>query len=75
MYPCGTLFNMSKKDVAFKIRVEEELRREFVEICKADDLAAAQVVRRFMRQYIETQKKALQGDLFSSNEYGEGRAK
>ena len=59
---------MSKKNVAFKIRIEEELRREFVETCNADDLTAAQVVRRFMRGYIERHKAAIQGDLFLTNE-------
>ena len=66
---------MAKKDVAFKIRVEEELRREFVEICQADDMTAAQVVRRFMRRYIENNKKTLQGSLFSDEEYSEGGAR
>lgn len=59
---------MSKKNVAFKIRIEEELRREFVDTCNADDLTAAQVVRRFMRGYIERHKPALQGNLFQASE-------
>lgn len=75
MYPFGTLLPMAKKDVAFKIRVEEELRREFVEICQAEDMTAAQVVRKFMRRYIESHKKALQGNLFSDEEYNEGGAR
>lgn len=59
---------MSRKNVAFKIRIEEELRREFVDTCNSDDLTAAQVVRRFMRSYIERHKASLQGKLFQSNE-------
>ena len=60
-------FRMADKDVAFKIRVEEELRKEFIEICRAEDMTAAQVVRQFMRQYIKQhQASALQGNLFNS---------
>jgi antitoxin component of RelBE/YafQ-DinJ toxin-antitoxin module len=63
---------MAKKNVAFKIRVEEELRREFVETCQAGDLTAAQVVRQFMRKYVDTHKKALQGSLFSEETHKDG---
>jgi len=59
---------MSKKNVAFKIRIEEELRREFVEICQSEDMTAAQVVRRFMRGYIERHKQSIQGSLFQIHE-------
>ncbi|MCU7879065.1 MAG: hypothetical protein KZQ84_20170 [Candidatus Thiodiazotropha sp. (ex Lucinoma borealis)] len=65
---------MSKKDVAFKIRIEEELRREFVDICRAEDLTAAQVVRRFMRDYIGQHRQAIQRNLFEEgNKYAETR--
>jgi len=43
---------MARKDVAFKIRIDEELRRAFVEACREQDRPAAQVVREFMRRYI-----------------------
>ena len=66
--PMGYHVAMRKKNVAFKIRIEEELRREFVDTCNADDLTAAQVVRRFMRGYIERHKSALQGNLFQASE-------
>ncbi|MET0072104.1 MAG: plasmid-related protein [Candidatus Thiodiazotropha sp.] len=55
---------MMKKDVAFKIRIEEELRREFVDVCRADDMTAAQVVRRFMREYVASHKQSVQISLF-----------
>lgn len=55
---------MMKKDVAFKIRIEEELRREFVDACRADDMTAAQVVRRFMREYVSSHRQSLQISLF-----------
>lgn len=43
---------MTRKDVAFKIRIDEELRRAFVEACREQDRPAAQVVREFMRRYV-----------------------
>lgn len=43
---------MARKDVAFKIRIDEELRRAFVEACQAEDRPAAQVMREFMRNYV-----------------------
>ena len=58
---------MSKKEVAFKIRISEELRREFVEVCRADDMTAAQVVRRFMRDYIERNRQSMQKNLFDTD--------
>ena len=60
---------MAKKEVAFKIRIEEELRREFVDVCRAEDMTAAQVVRHFMRNYIARHRHAMQQSLFdNSNE-------
>lgn len=43
---------MSGKDSGFRIRVERDLRDKFVEICRARDRPAAQVVRDFMRRYV-----------------------
>ncbi len=43
---------MSGKDSGFRIRVERDLRDKFVEICRAQDRPAAQVVRDFMRQHV-----------------------
>jgi hypothetical protein len=42
------------KDVGMRIRVEPELREEFVDICKQKDVPAAQVIRNFMREFIQT---------------------
>jgi hypothetical protein len=41
------------KDAGFRIRVERDLRDEFVDACRAHDRPAAQVIRDFMRQYIK----------------------
>ena len=57
---------MNRKNVAFKIRIEEELRREFVEVCRAEDMTAAQVVRSFMHDYLERHRQMKQQNLFDS---------
>jgi len=44
---------MMEKDAGFRIRVERDLRDKFIEVCRAQDRPAAQVVRDFMRQYIK----------------------
>ena len=45
---------VAMKDVGMRIRVEPELREEFVDICKQKDVPAAQVIRTFMREFIQT---------------------
>lgn len=41
------------KDSGFRIRVQSELREQFLAACKAQDKPAAQVLREFMRDYVE----------------------
>ncbi|WP_133679205.1 hypothetical protein [Paludibacterium purpuratum] len=41
------------EDIGLRIRVDDKLRHEFIEICKARDTTAAQVLRAFMRSYVE----------------------
>ena len=41
------------KDSGLRIRVEQELREKFLEICRQHDRPAAQVLREFMREFIE----------------------
>jgi hypothetical protein len=40
------------KDSRLRIRVQRELRDRFVEVCRAQDMPAAQVIREFMREYV-----------------------
>jgi hypothetical protein len=40
------------KDAGMRIRVEPELRDQFVNLCKKNDVPAAQVLRSFMREFI-----------------------
>ena len=43
---------MKNKDAGLRIRVERDLRDEFLEACRAQDRPAAQVLREFMRDYV-----------------------
>ena len=50
MQPMGTLLFM--KDVGFRIRVQRDLREQFLKACRNQDKPAAQVLREFMREYV-----------------------
>lgn len=52
------------KNAGFRIRVEDQLRARFIEACKRKDVPAAQVVREFMRTYIEASERDVQLPLF-----------
>lgn len=43
---------MEKKDAGLRIRVERDLRDDFVEVCQRQGIPAAQVLREFMRAYV-----------------------
>jgi antitoxin component of RelBE/YafQ-DinJ toxin-antitoxin module len=57
---------MIAKDVGIRIRVEKELRDEFLAACRADKLSASEVLREFMRRYAD-RRDINQPDLFASN--------
>lgn len=40
------------KDAGLRIRVQRELRAQFLDVCRAHDKPAAQVLREFMRDYV-----------------------
>lgn len=50
------------KDAGLRIRVQRELREKFLEACRAQDKPAAQVLREFMRQYVENYSVSAQDD-------------
>jgi hypothetical protein len=52
------------KDVGLRLRVEKELRQDFVEACRASGKPAAQVLREFMRDYVRKERVMLQRPLF-----------
>lgn len=41
------------KDSGLRIRVQRDLRDSFIDACRAQDKPAAQVIRQFMRDYVE----------------------
>ena len=46
------------KDVGLRVRIDRSLRERFLNVCRAQDKPAAQVLREFMRQYVETHAAA-----------------
>jgi hypothetical protein len=52
-------------ETGLRIRVDDTLRRDFIEICKLNDTTAAQVLRACMRSYLEEHAPSSgQGQLF-----------
>ena len=47
------------KDAGLRIRLEPELRDDFIQICHDKHVPAAQVLREFMRQYVADNKATL----------------
>lgn len=52
------------KSAALRIRIDPQLHRQFLAACKAIDRPAAQVLREFMRDFVEQNASAPQRDLF-----------
>ena len=59
------------KTSQFRIRVENSLRQTFVDACKQIDRPASQVLREFMKQFVESQNVAAQSDLFENQDNGD----
>ena len=53
------------KDAGLRLRVEREIRQEFVELCRGEGKTAAQVLREYMREYIARNRATAQRELFS----------
>ena len=45
------------KDVGLRIRLQRDLREQFLDACRMQDKPASQVLREFMRQYAAGQNK------------------
>jgi hypothetical protein len=52
------------KDSGFRIRLDDNLRQTFLRACKQQDKSAAQVIREFMRRYVDKRVDTSQGELF-----------
>ena len=55
------------KSSALRIRVDPELHREFLDVCKRLDVPAAQVLRQHMRKIVEENRDDIQDDLFTGD--------
>lgn len=58
----GYTSTMAMKDSGLRIRVDRDLRERFLEICRAQDKPAAQVIREFMRRYIDENSQVIAGN-------------
>lgn len=56
------------KDAGLRLRVEREIRQEFVEVCRGEGKTAAQVLREYIREYIARNRAAAQRELFAEIE-------
>jgi hypothetical protein len=57
---------MATKDTGYRIRVEKALRDEFISACRSQDIPAAQIIREFMRDYVQKHRPVYQRSLFPS---------
>ena len=58
---------MSMKEVGLRIRVQRDLRDRFQRVCRAQDKPAAQVLREFMRTYVNKHKELLADEPAASS--------
>lgn len=56
-----------KKTSALRIRIDPNLHHQFLETCKLQDRPASQVIRDFMRQYVQMNGGGLQLELFNDS--------
>lgn len=65
MYTVHPLESQMTKEVGYRIRLDEGLRHRFIDACRLEDRSAAQVVREFMRSYVDQHLDSAQGNLFT----------
>lgn len=80
MYVCVSIgYSADMKNSGLRVRVEKDLREEFVGTCRLQGRPAAEVLRDFMRSYVERERGGRQASLFTSATTGkngnDGRAK
>jgi len=54
------------KDAGLRIRIEPELRDAFIQTCHESHTPASQVLRAFMRDYVQQHKKKSTGQALTS---------
>ena len=52
------------KSSALRIRVDPELHREFLDACRRLDVPAAQVLRQYMRRFVDGSQDSPQVTMF-----------
>lgn len=62
------------KEAVFTMKLEPELRAEFIAAAAAEDRPASQVVRELMRDYIARQRQARDYDSYLRRKVGIARA-
>jgi len=55
------------KTAGLRIRVEPNLHKGFLNMCKKNEQSASQVLRKFMKQYVEESTQGSQNDLFDKD--------
>ncbi len=55
------------KSAGLRIRVEPSLHQQFIATCRAQDVKASEVLREFMRHYVEKNAGGRQALLFPEN--------
>ncbi|MBV2125027.1 MAG: hypothetical protein KUF75_07755 [Candidatus Thiodiazotropha sp. (ex Ctena orbiculata)] len=61
---CVHIGHTMTKSSALRIRVDPELHREFLDVCKRLDVPAAQVLRQYMRKFVDENGEDGQQVLF-----------
>lgn len=67
MYPLDTLSH-KVKDVGLRIRIDKDLREQFLKVCRSQDKPAAQVIRDFMRAYVRDMEHGRETGVAANNE-------
>lgn len=57
---------MMNNDAGLRVRIDPQLRQDFISACRHQDQTAAQVLRAFMRDFVAQHQEQLQGTLFES---------
>ncbi|MHC8944322.1 hypothetical protein ACYX78_06660 [Advenella incenata] len=61
-----TMDTQMNKSSALRVRIPPDLHKDFLTVCKHQDIPASQVLRQFMRTYVDDHKFDSQRDLFES---------
>lgn len=56
------------KDAALRIRLSTDLHQQFLAICRAQDKPAAQVLREYMRSYVQRNRQLLDSEAPGESE-------